>query len=77
MIADPVRYITSKWWTFVLRGVVALALAALAFAAPSAMAGALVVSVFLLNFPIVRRRRLLHYKWFVCFSRRVVVQRHG
>ena len=39
---DAVAQITGKWWTFLLRGIVALCLAAFAFAAPSAMTTALV-----------------------------------
>jgi len=42
MITDAINQISSKWWTFLLRGIVALALAAFAFMMPSAMATALV-----------------------------------
>src|SRR5271165_5504517 len=42
MIADTVNQISSKWWTFLVRGIIALALAAFAFMEPSTMASALV-----------------------------------
>jgi uncharacterized membrane protein HdeD (DUF308 family) len=42
MITDAINQLTGKWWTFLLRGIVALALAVFAFAAPGAMATALV-----------------------------------
>jgi uncharacterized membrane protein HdeD (DUF308 family) len=42
MIADTIKHISSKWWTFLLRGIVALALAAFCFISPAATAGALV-----------------------------------
>ncbi len=45
MITDTVKQLSSKWWTFLLRGLVALALAAFAFASPSATATALVYVV--------------------------------
>lgn len=45
MIADPLQLVSSRSWTFVVRGVVALALAIFAFAEPSLMAGALVYIV--------------------------------
>ena len=45
MIKDTVQLLASKWWTFVLRGVVALALAVFAFAEPSLMANGLIYVV--------------------------------
>ena len=42
MIEDIINQLTSKWWTFLLRGIVALALAVFAFTAPSSAATALV-----------------------------------
>ena len=42
MIADTINQLSSKWWTFLVQGLVALALAAFAFTAPSATASALV-----------------------------------
>ena len=45
MIADMVQEISKKWWTFVLRGVIALLVAAYAFAAPQGMQIALVYFV--------------------------------
>jgi|SRR5271154_819816 len=42
MIADTVKQISSKWWTFLLRGIAALALAAFAFTSPTATAIVLV-----------------------------------
>jgi uncharacterized membrane protein HdeD (DUF308 family) len=42
MLADTIKQISSKWWTFLLRGIVALALAAFAFAAPATVARGLV-----------------------------------
>jgi uncharacterized membrane protein HdeD (DUF308 family) len=45
MLADTVNQLSGKWWTFLLRGVVALVLAACAFGAPGATAGALVYIV--------------------------------
>lgn len=42
MIADAINQLSSKWWTFLLRGIVALALAAFAFFSPATMASALV-----------------------------------
>ena len=43
MIADYVSELSSKWWTFLLRGIFALALAAFAFGEPTATSGALVI----------------------------------
>jgi uncharacterized membrane protein HdeD (DUF308 family) len=45
MIADSLDQITANWWTFVVRGVFALAIAAFAFAAPTKMAAGLVYFV--------------------------------
>jgi uncharacterized membrane protein HdeD (DUF308 family) len=45
MITDTVQFLASKWWTFVLRGVVALALAVFAFTQPGSMATGLVYVV--------------------------------
>lgn len=42
MIADTVNQLSSKWWTFLLRGIVALALAAVCFMSPGSTASALV-----------------------------------
>jgi uncharacterized membrane protein HdeD (DUF308 family) len=42
MIADAINQLSSKWWTFLLRGLVALVLAAFAFASPAATASGLV-----------------------------------
>jgi uncharacterized membrane protein HdeD (DUF308 family) len=42
MIADTVNQLSSKWWTFLLRGIVALALAAMCLMMPLLTAGALV-----------------------------------
>lgn len=42
MIADAVSQLSSKWWTFLLRGLVALAIAAFAFTSPETMAKGLV-----------------------------------
>ncbi len=42
MIADTVNQLTSKWWTFLIRGLVALALAVWAFMSPATMASGLV-----------------------------------
>ncbi|MGP6159951.1 MAG: HdeD family acid-resistance protein [Vulcanimicrobiaceae bacterium] len=42
MISDTIKQLTSKWWTFLVRGLVTLALAAFAFSAPAATASALV-----------------------------------
>jgi uncharacterized membrane protein HdeD (DUF308 family) len=45
MMAEVANQISSKWWTFLVRGIVALALAAYAFSSPGSMAGALVYIV--------------------------------
>jgi uncharacterized membrane protein HdeD (DUF308 family) len=45
MVTDVLQVLSSKWWTFVLRGIVALALAVFAFAAPTMMAAVLVFIV--------------------------------
>jgi uncharacterized membrane protein HdeD (DUF308 family) len=45
MITDIAERLTSRWWTFVLRGVVALALAVFAFSAPGTLAALLVYIV--------------------------------
>lgn len=45
MIADTIELLASKWWTFLLRGLIAIALAVFAFAAPATMATALVYIV--------------------------------
>ncbi|MGD0473493.1 MAG: DUF308 domain-containing protein [Candidatus Velthaea sp.] len=42
MVADSLEFLSGKWWTFLLRGIVALCLAVLVFAQPAATAGALV-----------------------------------
>src|SRR5579871_6471001 len=42
MIADTVSQLSSKWWTFLLRGIVALVIAAFAFLSPGPTAAALV-----------------------------------
>ncbi|MGD0473495.1 MAG: HdeD family acid-resistance protein [Candidatus Velthaea sp.] len=42
MIADAISQLSAKWWTFLLRGIIALVLAAIAFVMPVAMAAALV-----------------------------------
>ena len=42
MLADAVSQITSYWWTFLVRGLFAFAIAAWAFASPSSMASGLV-----------------------------------
>jgi uncharacterized membrane protein HdeD (DUF308 family) len=42
MIADTVNQLSSKWWTFLLRGIVTLALAAVCLMMPVLAAGALV-----------------------------------
>lgn len=42
MVTDAINQLSSKWWTFLLRGIVALALAVFAFMMPGAMANALV-----------------------------------
>jgi uncharacterized membrane protein HdeD (DUF308 family) len=42
MIADTVNQLSSKWWTFLLRGIVALAVAAACLMMPVLAAGALV-----------------------------------
>lgn len=42
LVADSLEFLSGKWWTFLLRGIIALGLAALAFAQPAATAGALV-----------------------------------
>ena len=42
MLVDTINQISSKWWTFLVRGIVALALAAFAFAAPATVASGLV-----------------------------------
>jgi uncharacterized membrane protein HdeD (DUF308 family) len=45
MIADTVNQLSSKWWTFLLRGIVALALAAVCLISPGQTASALVFIV--------------------------------
>ncbi len=45
MIADTVQFISSKWWTFLLRGIIALALAIWAFSNPTGLAAGLVYIV--------------------------------
>jgi uncharacterized membrane protein HdeD (DUF308 family) len=45
MIADTVNQLSSKWWTFLLRGIVALALAAFCLTSPGSTASALVYVV--------------------------------
>jgi uncharacterized membrane protein HdeD (DUF308 family) len=45
MIADTVNQLSSKWWTFLLRGIVALALAAFCLMSPGPTASALVYVV--------------------------------
>ena len=42
---DAIQALTGKWWTFLLRGLVALALAVFAFVAPGTMSSALVYIV--------------------------------
>jgi uncharacterized membrane protein HdeD (DUF308 family) len=42
MIHDAINQLSSKWWTFLVRGILALLLAALALGAPVATAAALV-----------------------------------
>jgi uncharacterized membrane protein HdeD (DUF308 family) len=42
MITDAINQLSSKWWTFLLRGIVALAVAAFAFMMPAGMATALI-----------------------------------
>jgi uncharacterized membrane protein HdeD (DUF308 family) len=42
MIAGSLQRLTGKWWTFLLRGALALALGLLAFVAPGPTAGALI-----------------------------------
>jgi uncharacterized membrane protein HdeD (DUF308 family) len=43
MIAGSLQRLTGKWWTFLVRGVLALALALFAFVAPGPTAGGLVL----------------------------------
>lgn len=45
MLTETIQQLSSKWWTFLFRGLAALALAAFAFAAPYATATALVYVV--------------------------------
>jgi len=45
MIADSVNQLSSKWWTFLVRGLVALVLAAFALGSPAATANVLVFVV--------------------------------
>lgn len=45
MIARSIDQLTANWWTFVVRGLVALGIAAFAFSAPATMAGVLVYVV--------------------------------
>ena len=45
MTSDVLERLTGHWWTFLLRGIVALGLAIVAFAAPAATASALVYLV--------------------------------
>ena len=45
MIADSIERLTANWWTFLVRGILALALAAVAFSSPGVMASALVYVV--------------------------------
>ena len=45
MINDLAQTVTSKWWTFAIRGLFAFALAVFAFAEPNAMASGLVYFV--------------------------------
>lgn len=45
MTADIVAQISNKWWTFLVRGVVAIALAAFAFSSPTMLATGLVYVV--------------------------------
>ncbi len=45
MLADTVNQLSSKWWTFLLRGIVALALAVTCLMLPGPTAGALVFIV--------------------------------
>jgi uncharacterized membrane protein HdeD (DUF308 family) len=45
MLDEAVRQLAGKWWTFLLRGIVALAVAAYAFSAPGGTAIALVYVV--------------------------------
>jgi uncharacterized membrane protein HdeD (DUF308 family) len=40
LVADSLEFLSGKWWTFLLRGMIALGLALLAFAQPAATAGA-------------------------------------
>ena len=42
MVTDAMNQLSSRWWTFLLRGIVALAVAVFAFMMPGAMATALV-----------------------------------
>jgi len=42
MVTDAISQLSSRWWTFLLRGIIALALAVFAFMMPAAMATALV-----------------------------------
>jgi uncharacterized membrane protein HdeD (DUF308 family) len=42
MITDAINQLSDRWWTFLVRGIVALALAAFAFMMPGTMATALV-----------------------------------
>jgi len=45
MIADTVNQLSNKWWTFLVRGLVALVLAAFALGSPAATANGLVYVV--------------------------------
>lgn len=45
MIGDTIELLASKWWTFLLRGLIAISLAVFAFMAPATMSTALVYIV--------------------------------
>ena len=45
MITDTINHLSSKWWTFLVRGILALLLAAACFLIPGVTAAALVILV--------------------------------
>lgn len=45
MIADSIDRLTANWWTFLVRGIIALAFAAFSFSAPATVAGIFVYVV--------------------------------